>query len=191
MTTRPPLIRSVLVALALAVATGPAPRALEPLAEPTPAPAAVIANWERLIGTWVADNAPFKGPNDPNDAFGIEWQWGLGRKSLKGRLYGVRDGKEIGTYWEFHEYWHPGEGRVIATQHGSDGTFGSGPHEIRNDGTSEMVQTFWNPRARTTTRVGHRSRLDGDTHTTTSFDVSASGTWTERRTYVWKRRPGA
>jgi hypothetical protein len=101
---------------------------------PQPAPAVVTDNWERLIGTWIADNSAFKDANDTTDAYGIDWSWGLGRKSLIGRLYGIKDGKEIGTFWEFREFWDPGQGQVMATQFGGNGTYGVGPHEIRADG---------------------------------------------------------
>jgi hypothetical protein len=155
---------------------------------PQPAPAVVTDNWERLIGTWIADNSAFKGANDTTDAYGIDWSWGLGRKSLIGRLYGIKDGKEIGTFWEFREFWDPGQGQVMATQFGGNGTYGVGPHEIRADGTSEMVQTFYDPTAHTVAKVGHRSKLEGDVHTTASLDVDDKGAWSPRRTYVWHRK---
>ena len=41
----------------------------------------VIATWEKLIGNWVADNSKFKNDVDPMDAYGIEWERGLGKKS--------------------------------------------------------------------------------------------------------------
>ncbi|MEZ5283916.1 MAG: hypothetical protein R2712_03720 [Vicinamibacterales bacterium] len=182
---RSSLVLAALAAFVLALGPGPVEGHAS---DPAPVPPFVLAHWERLIGTWIADNTAFKDASDPNEAFGIEWEWGLGRKSLKGRLYGIAKGAEIRTYWDLHEYWHPGEGTLIATQHAANGTFGSGPQELQRDGSSEMVQTFWDPVARTTTRVGHRARLEGDTHTTISFEIDASGTWTPRRTYVWKRQ---
>ncbi|MEZ5319682.1 MAG: hypothetical protein R2752_19935 [Vicinamibacterales bacterium] len=178
---------SVAIVAAAVVAAFFGPPSVRAQSTPQPVPPVVQEAWEHLIGTWVADNAAYKGPGDPNDAFGIEWQWGLGRQSLVGRLYGIRDGKDIGTYWQFREFWHPGEGRIIATQFGSDGSYGAGPGEIRPDGSSEYLQTFWDPSAGTVTRVGHRATLEGDVHTTTSFDVGADDVWTVRRTYVWKR----
>ena len=60
-------------------------------------------------------------------------------------------------------------------------------HDVKADGTSEMVQTFFDPGAGTTSIVGHRSKLEGDVHTTSSFNVDEKGVWTPRRTYVWRR----
>jgi hypothetical protein len=157
-----------------------------PQAEPIPD--RVTSNWEKLIGTWITDNSAYKSETDSMDAYGIEWSWGLGKKSLVGRLYGIRDGREVGSFWEFREFWHPGEGRLITTQYGSDGTYGTGPHDIKDDGSSEMLQTFYDPTTGAVSRVGHRSELDGDVHTTRSFDVSPEGEWKDRRTYVWRRK---
>ena len=156
--------------------------------EAQPIPAWILANWEHLIGTWVADNGAFKNETDTMDAYGIEWTWGLGEKSLVGRLYGIRDGQEVGTFWQFREFWHPGKAEVLTTQFGSDGSYGEGPSTQTQDGTIEMLQTFYDPTTGGVFRVGHRSTLEGDLHTTRSFDVSDGGVWTERRTYLWRRR---
>jgi hypothetical protein len=153
-----------------------------------PVPEVVLSYWQQLVGTWVADNSKFKNETDTMDAYGIEWEWGLGQKSLIGRLYGIKAGKEVATFWEFREFWHPGEARLMATQHAGDGTYGTGPHEVNADGTSEMVQTFFDPEAGTRTTVGHRSKLEGNVHTTSSFTVDERGVWTPRRTYVWRRQ---
>jgi hypothetical protein len=139
-----------------------------------------------MIGTWVTDNAAHVSANEPAEQYAIDWSWGLGRQSMTGRLYGLKGSKEIGTFWEFREFWHPGDGRLVIMQFGAGGTYGVGWHEVRADGTSEMLQTFHDPSGRTTL-TGHRSELKGDTHTTHSFDVAADGSWTPRRTYVWKR----
>ncbi|MGH9318352.1 MAG: hypothetical protein ACRD3V_00450 [Vicinamibacteria bacterium] len=153
---------------------------------PKPIPPLVTATWEKLIGVWTADNSRFKGADEPTDVYAIEWKWGLGRQTLTGRLYGLREGEEVGTFWEFREFWHPGEGQVLTAQFGAGGIYGVGPNEHRADGTSEMLQTFYDPSG-LTTRVDHRSELNGDVHITRSFDVGADGQWTPRREYIWKR----
>lgn len=155
---------------------------------PEPAPAEVTAFWEGLIGTWVADNSRHRSDADTMDAYGIEWTWGLNRKSIVGRLYGIKAGKDTGTFWEFREFWHPGERTAIAMQFARDGTYGVGPHQVNTDGTSEMLQVFYDPVQRTITKTGHRGKLTRDVHTTTSFAVDGKGVWKERRSYVWRRQ---
>lgn len=166
-------------------------------AEPAPAPAGqtaavipaeVTTNWEQLVGTWVADNSAYKSDQDPFDGFGLEWSWGIDRKSVVGRLYGIQDGQEAGTFWEFREYWHPGDQTLVTMQFGVGGTFGVGPHEHQGEGRSEMLQTFYRPADGVVFRVGHRSVLRGDEQLTESFDVDEAGAWTPRRSYTWSRQ---
>ncbi|HSF18258.1 MAG TPA: hypothetical protein VLK65_22170 [Vicinamibacteria bacterium] len=71
----------------LLLLAGPAARSMEP----RPAPEWVVTNWKNLIGVWIADNSAYKTDDDSMDAFGLEWTWGIGNKSLVGRLYGIRD----------------------------------------------------------------------------------------------------
>jgi hypothetical protein len=153
-----------------------------------PIPGWVLSNWEGLIGTWQADNQKYREADGGIEAYGIEWAWGLDQKSVIGRLYGIREGREAGTFWEFREFWHPGEGQLIAAQFGAGGTYGVGSHRRNADGTTEMLQTFYDPTTGAVSRVGHRSLLAGDEHTTRSFDVSDDGVWKDRRAYVWRRK---
>lgn len=170
------------------MASGQSPAA--PPARAEAIPQAVIDQWARLVGTWVTDNSAYKSDDNPYDGFGLEWSWGLGERSLVGRLYGIVDGRDVATFWEFREFWHPGDARLVAMQFGAGGAVGSGWHDIGEGGTSEMLQTFYYPAAGTVEQVGHRSTLEGDRHVTASFSVAADGTWTPRRTYTWYRQPG-
>ena len=95
-----------------------------------PAPPEVVAYWKSLAGTWIADNSQYKSDLDTLEAYGIQWTWGLTKKSMVGRLYGIKGGKD----------------------------------------------------------VGHRARLEGDVHTTASFNVDDKGVWKARRSYVWRRQ---
>jgi hypothetical protein len=163
-------------------------------AEDARPPAGALPEWARaylaaMVGSWVTDNAAHRSAGEPFDAYGMEWKLAVGGHSLVGRLYGIRDGKDVGTSWEFREFWHPGEARLIASQFGADGTYGVGPHERRSDGSMEMLQTFYAPTGGAA-RVGHRSELKANELITRSFDVQADGTWKERRTYVWRRKSG-
>ncbi len=153
------------------------------------APEWVGSYFAMMVGTWIADNAAHRSEAEPDEAYGIDWKLGLGGKSLVGRLYRIRAGKDVGTSWEFREFWHPGEGRLVASQFGADGTYGVGPHDRTADGQMEMLQTFYAPTG-TVTRIGHRSTLSATELVTRSFDVLADGTWKERRKYVWLRKKG-
>jgi hypothetical protein len=184
------VIRSALLVLLAGCSPTP-PAATEPDAIGTaaPIPAVVLETWAQLHGTWITDNAEFKSDQEPFDAYAIDWRPGIDGKSLTGRLYGLTGGREAGTFWEFREFWHPGDQQLITTQFGMGGTYGAGPHTIRGDGTSEMLQTFYSPAAGTVTRIGHRSELRGTEHVTRSFDVQPDGGWVPRRVYTWHKQP--
>jgi len=139
------------------------------------------------VGVWIADNSLHRSEAEPWEAYGIEWTWGLGQRSLIGRLYGIRDGKDVATFWQFREYWHPGEKQLVALQFGADGTVGIGPHIRKADGSDEILQVFYAPDG-SASRIGHRSTLRGDEQVSQSFDVSEDGTWAPRRSYVWRKQ---
>lgn len=185
---------SLCVGLLLALASRPAVGGEGTASEKAPPPVGRLPTWvgsyfATMVGTWIADNAAHRSAAEPFEAYGMEWKLGAGGKSLVGRLYGIRDGKDVGTSWDFREFWHPGEEHLIASQFGSDGTYGVGRHERRAEGHMEMVQTFYAPTGGVT-RVGHRSELRANELVTRSFDVQADGIWKERRTYVWLRKSG-
>ncbi len=146
--------------------------------------------WTQGSGRWIADNSAYKAPNEPFDAYGTEWKLGLGKKSLKGRLFAVRDGKEVGTIWEFHSYWHPAEKRVVLLQFGSDGTFATGTMRVTGEKMTESLERFFDPAGKST-QLGHRAELHPGEARMQSYDVSEDGTWTQRRYYVWKLQPPA
>ncbi|NNF58703.1 MAG: hypothetical protein HKN04_10730 [Rhodothermaceae bacterium] len=152
-----------------------------------PIPEWVLDEMAQMIGRWEADNSAYQSDNEPFDAYGIEWMWGLGQKSVVGRLFAIQDGEDIGSFWQFRQYWHPGEGKVIAFQIGSDGSVGIGEHVRTGDNQSETLQTFYDPTNGSTYRTGHRTEFrDGAQHTQ-SFNVDENGTWTERRSYVFRK----
>jgi hypothetical protein len=141
--------------------------------------------WTQGTGRWIADNAKYKAENEPFDAYGTEWKWGLGKKSLKGRLFALKEGKEVATIWEFHSYWHPQEKRVVQTQFGGDGTFATGWMRATGEKTTESLERFFGADG-SVFQVGHRAELRASEVHMQSFDVSESGEWKARRSYVWK-----
>lgn len=140
-------------------------------------------------GRWVADNSAYHSDSEPYDAYGLEWTWGIGKKSLKGRLFVMNEGEDLGTVWEFRQVWHPGEQQAYLYQYGSNGTFGVGTLRYLGGEQTESEQTFFSPDG-TTFKIGHRSeRIDDEDHSQ-SFNILADGTWEVRRSYVWKREAG-
>jgi len=183
---------SLCLGLLLALTSRPAVGGEGSASEKAAPPVGHLPEWvgpyfAKMVGTWNADNAAHRSEAEPFEAYGMDWKLGPGGKSLVRRLYGIRDGKDVGTSWEFREFWHPGEGHLVASQFGSDGTYGTGPHERRADGQMEMLQTFYAPTG-AVSRVGHRSELKVNELVTRSFDVQADATWKERRKYVWLRK---
>lgn len=138
-------------------------------------------------GTWLTDNRQFMSAEERFDHYGLEWSWGLGKQSLKGRLYGIIGGKDSGTFWEYRMFWHPGESRAILEQFGSDGTYGVGIVIPDGKGGTTMEQTFYAPDG-SQRRSGHESSWDGEIHTTQQLEWRNNG-WVKHRLYRWTRSP--
>lgn len=140
-------------------------------------------------GRWITDNLAYKSDNEPYDEYGLEWRPGLGGKSITGRLFGLQDGKDIGTFWEFRIVWHPGEGQAYVHQFGGDGTYGVGTMERMAEGKIRIVQDVFSPDG-TRARIGHDSTHGpGEWVHDRSYDIAQDGTRKERRSYDWKLTP--
>ncbi len=77
-------------------------------------------------GRWITDNSKFKSESEPFDQYAVEFTWGIGKQSIKGRLLALKDTKEVGMFWEYLALWHPAEKRVVFQQFGGTGVFGTG-----------------------------------------------------------------
>ncbi len=140
-------------------------------------------------GRWTTDNTSYRSDDEPFDAYGTHWTWGIGQQGLRGELYGLRDGKKVATFWEFRTYWDPETKKARLLQRGGDGTVAHGTAEPLGENGERSEETFTRPDG-TSYRVGHESTREPDgTHTTQSFDIDADGKWTKRRLYRWKRQP--
>lgn len=140
----------------------------------------------RGSGRWETDNAPYRSEKEPSDAYGMEWRWGIGRSSITGRLFGIKEGREIDTFWEYRLFWDPGTKKAMMLQFAAWGAVGMGEVRDAGEGTTEMEQVFheadgskWEGR--------HRSTLAGDEYRTESFSRKDGG-WASNRVYVWHRR---
>ena len=135
-------------------------------------------------GRWEADNTAYKDDEEPFDVYVTEWRSSFNGMTMTGRLFGVADGKESPTFWEFRHYWHPARQEVVIEQFGRGGVVGTGTM-WREGATTVSDQEFSAPDGRQW-RAGHRSDFpDGATHVTDSFDIT-DGQWKRRRSYTWK-----
>lgn len=57
-----------------------------------------IATLTSGSGRWVTSNAEYQGENEPYDAYGTEWVSEFGGTSMRGRLFGMIDGEEVGDF---------------------------------------------------------------------------------------------
>lgn len=198
MMTRRLLLLILAAALPLAaVSSSPARAGTKPAAGSVPTRAAAPEWFTRHLeflvqgsGRWIADNTPFKSESEPFDAYGMEWRWGVGRKSATGRLFAIRDGKELGDIWQFRLAWDPGRGEARAMQFGSDGSFGDGVMTSTGPRETRAEQTFFNPDGSKMV-VGHETTEAPGEQITRSFSIAADGSRSPRRTYTWRLAPRA
>ncbi len=139
-------------------------------------------------GRWITDNSKYKSEKEPFDEYGLQWKWGIGKKSIKGRLFALKDKKEVATFWEFSLFWHPKKRQATLQQFGGTGVFGIG--EMRNikmgNITERMTEmTFYNLNG-TSWKDLHKVFEKKDEHRTISFGFK-DGSWAKQREYVWKR----
>lgn len=135
-------------------------------------------------GTWLADNSKYQSVQEPFDAYGIQWEYGLGKKHLRGRLYALKDGKEVGTIWSFTEFWDPRDAVVRIVQLGSDGTLGQGTLWREADGSTKEQQLFVSPQG-PFFETGHHAWMENGAQHTRSYRI-ADGKWEEHRHYIWQ-----
>lgn len=152
-----------------------------------PIPQWLLDDWAARTegtGTWITDNSAYKTGNEPFDAYGLQWAYGLAQKHLKGQLYCIRDGEDIGAVWQFLEFWDPVAGEARIVQIGSDGTVGQGRIWRLDDGSVKEQQQFASPGGGTF-ESGHHRLMEGGAHHTQSFTIE-EGKWVKRRYYIWK-----
>ena len=173
----------ILLPFGLFAQESPEPEQLNPAAIPQ----WLLGDWAartRGTGTWITDNSAHKSDNEPFDAYGLQWEYGLGKKHLKGRLYCLRDGQDVGAVWQFLEFWDPAAGEARIVQIGSDGTVGQGRIWRLADGSVKEQQTFTSPEGGSF-ESAHHSWMKAGEHHTQSFSIEG-GEWVKRRHYVWK-----
>ena len=134
-------------------------------------------------GIWIADNAAFKSDNEPFDAYGLQWAYGIGNMHLTGRLFGLIDGEEAGVFWQFTEFWDPATSMHRVLQIGGNGTVGQGKIWREADGSIKEEQTFAPPGGKPFV-TGHRTWMENGNQHVQSYNI-ANGVWEENRFYIW------
>ena len=146
----------------------------------------VLDDWAYRMqgeGHWITSNAVYKNEQEPYDAYGMDWEWGLGKKSMKGRLYCIKDGKDIGTVWEFLSYWDIEKGEHRMLQTGSDGTLIKGIIQLEKDGSTKSRELFASPGG-VRFELGHRCWFEQKIMHTQSYNIE-EGVWKKKRFYEW------
>lgn len=136
-------------------------------------------------GIWIAGNEAYQSEQEPYDAYGIHWYYGLGKNSFKGQLYGITSGEKSGVFWEFFEYWDPATKTWVLTQINGSGMVGVGSQRLDSLNRFVSVQHFADLRG-VQFDAGHKAWVEGDSLHTKSYDI-IDGQWKDRRYYLWKR----
>lgn len=142
---------------------------------------------ERLAGTWLTDNSEYMSEQETDDTYGLEWKWGAGNNNLLGELFGMRDGKRTGTYWQFFQYWDSQENTAIVIQVSPEGTIGKGTLNLEGKDKTKLVQTFTNPDG-SGFKYGHITQIFDGHQISTSYNVSENDGWTLSKTYKWVKQ---
>lgn len=151
-----------------------------------------IPNWftkdlKANIGTWIADNSIHKSEKEPYTAYGLEWKWGIGNTAIVGRLYGIIDGKEIGDFWKFRQYWDNLSDKAVFEQFGYNGVIGIGTRKPTEDNLMETIQTFSLPDGRKWIEK-HLTKMNETEFTGTSYDKGENNSWHKKRSYTWVKQ---
>lgn len=145
------------------------------------------ADLKANLGIWTTDNSEYKSDEEPYDGYGMEWTWGIGKSSLRGRLYGIQSGQATGDFWEFEQYWDPQAQKAVLVQHGHNNIVGTGTAKPFKNGQIEAIQTFSMPGLEAW-EERHLNKIEGNTLTTLSFRKDKSGKWVQKRSYTWTKK---
>ncbi len=93
-------------------------------------------------GIWETDNIDYKNNSEPFDKYRLEWNYGLGKKSIVGSLMGIIEGKKPDTIWEFRTFWDSAKKKAITLQTSPNGTFGIGEMELKINDRKQSKKAF-------------------------------------------------
>lgn len=159
-------------------------------AEPSPGPPAWFLEHVEFMtregGRWITDNSAYRSENEPFDQYGMVWEKGIDGQSLKGRLFGLAEGREVATFWEFRTVWHPRENRVHAFQWGGHGVYADGVMIGTGERSHRSEQEFIRSDGSSFSSGHESSEQEDGSYLTRSFDIGPDGSWQPRRSYLWK-----
>lgn len=139
------------------------------------------------IGTWIADNTKNVSEQDPYIAYGIAWEWGIGKTSITARLYGVLESGVEKDFWEFRQYWDNVNRKGVIVQYGNWGVVGIGDVKQTKDGIFETIQVFSLTDGRTWD-VKHIIEIEDSQFTSTAYDKDESGNWVNPKGWTWIKK---
>ena len=137
-------------------------------------------------GRWIADNREYRSDDEAFDAYAVEWAMSPDQRGLTGRLYGLRDDREVAEFWRFRIYWDAKARQAVVLQFSGFGVIGSG-NMSGFDQATLMDQTFTAPDG-SQWRELHQAWFEDDTHLTRSFEWRDGG-WVRKRAYRWSLAP--
>jgi hypothetical protein len=141
-------------------------------------------------GRWETGNADYMSDAETYDTYVIVFTSRFGGTGMTGELFDLEDGEASPVFWDFSGYWDPEAGQAMLVQHGWGGAMGAGPVEPGEAGIYVAEQDFHAP-GQAPRHERHRFRvIDPDTHETVSTHVTADGSETPGRIYVWRRVAG-
>lgn len=140
-------------------------------------------------GKWVADNSHHQTENEQFDYYVIEWIETRVGTGATGRLYGITDGEPSGSFWEYRTYWDALEGRAVAAQWGTNGSYGFGVIEPFGEDGMQLVQQFAFPNAPVFRQRHEHVELEPGVQITRSMLPDEEGGWRLNREYRFELAP--
>ncbi|MEP1097503.1 MAG: hypothetical protein ABJG78_20470 [Cyclobacteriaceae bacterium] len=150
-------------------------------------PVWVQQQWDFVTkGEWVAPN-PYESEEVPFDSYGMKFEIAPGGMALNGKLYALKNGKEVKTLWTFLNYWNPGKQKLVHLQYGNNpglGNIAIGEESAPEDWHKSKSTTTSYKDDGTSFKAGHESEHLGNKIISNSFNIIDSE-WKPRGKFIW------
>jgi len=150
-------------------------------------PAWAITHMENMIGTWLADNSANVSEREPYDAYSVTWSWGVGNRTVVGRLVGLKESKPLAALWEYRIAWHPAEKKLMMVQWAGDGSYAEGVIVPKGPEMVQSDQMIFNPDG-SSNRIAHREKVEGDARRLETYIIGQDGKANKIRESIWRKR---